>query len=111
MEFPQDNKPYFRPEDRAEKGLFKKGCKAGPGNPFAREVAQFRAELYRSVREGDVAAVADKVKDQALKGCVKSQRLFFDILGIVIKQIDAKIETNVSPDEARQIVNEFFGIK
>lgn len=44
--------------DRDERGRFKPGCKPGPGNPLAGEVARNRAKLLKTIKESHVGKAA-----------------------------------------------------
>ncbi len=49
-------------------GRFAKGNLGGPGNPFARRVAQLRAVIVESVTDADLAAVVRTLIDAAKGG-------------------------------------------
>src|SRR5947199_10836989 len=63
-------------EGRERNGRFAKGCRGGPGNPFARAVAALRTRLLQRVTEGDVDAVTDQLIRQARDGDLAAIRLF-----------------------------------
>lgn len=48
-------------EHRNPDGTFKKGHPGGPGNPFAKQSAKFRAALMGAVTEEDVKAIVANV--------------------------------------------------
>jgi hypothetical protein len=62
-------------EGRDARGRFARGNRGGPGNPFARRVAQFRRTLCESVTDEDIEAVSKKLLDQAKQGDVAAARL------------------------------------
>lgn len=102
-----ENKPILRDED----GRFLPGTRRGPGNPYLGEMARFRGELYRSVREQDVHDVALKIIEQAKNGCTKSQHMFLQMLGLLVNKIEADVTSReISPEEGQRRVAAFFGM-
>jgi hypothetical protein len=69
-------KPDAAPQ-RDEKGRFIQGNRGGPGNPFARQVAQLRAALIQRVTEADIQYIADSLLASAKLGHLPSIRLLF----------------------------------
>jgi hypothetical protein len=67
-------------KDRQSNGRFAKGNRGGPGNPFARQVAAFRACLINSVTEEDMEVIADKLVDWARDGNLQAIKLLFSYL-------------------------------
>lgn len=64
---------------RGANGRFVKGeYPGGPGNPFARQVAQLRAKLLQSVTEDDVEKVAKRLVALAKKGNIAAIRELLD---------------------------------
>ena len=49
-------------------GRFVKGCAPGPGNPFARRVAQLRARIVASVTDSDLDSVIATLVQAAKDG-------------------------------------------
>ena len=68
-------------------GQFAKGNKLGKGNPFARQLNQFRAAIYASATAADVDAVIKVLLREAKGGNVAAAREFLDRL--VGKSIDS----------------------
>ncbi len=59
------------------RGRFVRGNAGGPGNPFARRVAQLRGTLCETVTEDDIQAVARALIERAKQGDVAAARLLF----------------------------------
>jgi hypothetical protein len=66
--------------DRQSNGRFAKGNRGGPGNPFARQVAAFRACLINSVTEEDMQEIVYKLVDWARDGNLQAIKLLFSYL-------------------------------
>jgi hypothetical protein len=64
-------------DGRDAQGRFARGNPGGPGNPFARQVAQLRRALCNSVTDEDVQEVSRQLLAQAKQGDVASARLLF----------------------------------
>jgi len=62
---------------RDQTGRFAKGNRGGPGNPFARKVAELRRMLVNSVTPEDIGKVARVLVEQAMDGDVASAKLLF----------------------------------
>lgn len=60
---------------RDARGRFTAGNGGGPGNPFARRVAELRSELMDCVDRKDVAEIARALVDKAKKGDVPAAKL------------------------------------
>ncbi|MFO0846151.1 MAG: hypothetical protein U0797_27870 [Gemmataceae bacterium] len=65
------------PEGRDSNGRFVRGNAGGPGNPFARQVAQLRSLLLRALTAEDLVAVAVALVERAKQGDVAAARLLF----------------------------------
>ena len=65
---------------RTAKGRFAQGNPGGPGNPYARRVAAFRAVLLDAVTEADLKAVARSLVARAKAGEVPAIRELLDRL-------------------------------
>jgi hypothetical protein len=65
---------------REPNGRFTKGNRGGPGNPFARQVAAFRACIINSVTEDDMKAIVYKLVDRARFGNLQAIKLLFSYL-------------------------------
>ncbi|MFO0846482.1 MAG: hypothetical protein U0797_29625 [Gemmataceae bacterium] len=63
------------PEGREANGRFAKGNAGGPGNPFARKVAQLRSLALETVTEDDLAAILKKMVERAKQGDVPAAKL------------------------------------
>jgi hypothetical protein len=61
---------------RDRHGRFAKDNPGGPGNPFGRQVAAFRAALIAAVTAEDIQRVMAALLEQAVKGNVGAARLF-----------------------------------
>jgi hypothetical protein len=76
-------------EGRDVKGRFAKGNKGGPGNPFARKVAQLRAALVNFVTEDDMKHLAFVLKMRAEGGDMQAMKLLFQyVLGKPAETVD-----------------------
>jgi hypothetical protein len=62
---------------RDDRGRFTRSNPGGPGNPFARQVAQLRQVLLDCVTPGDMAAIAHKLLELAKAGNVQAIKLLF----------------------------------
>lgn len=78
---------------RTKNGKFAKGNAGGPGNPYARRVAELRRLLTCSVTEEDIMAIGQKLVQQSKAGDIASIKI---LLGYILGQ-PAPFE---SPDEA-----------
>jgi hypothetical protein len=65
---------------RESNGRFAKNNCGGPGNPFAPQVAAFRACLINSVTEEDMQAIVYKLVDRARYGNLQAIKLLFSYL-------------------------------
>jgi hypothetical protein len=76
-------------EGRDEQGRFSKGNKGGPGNPFARKVAELRAALVNFVTEDDMKHLAFVLKMRAEGGDMQAMKLLFQyVLGKPPETVD-----------------------
>jgi hypothetical protein len=62
---------------RDPRGRFVQGNKGGPGNPFARRMAQFRKVVLDAVTDEDIEAAARKLIEQARAGDLAAIRILF----------------------------------
>lgn len=60
---------------RDQRGRFVKGCRPGPGNPYAAEVGRRRARLMKSLTDDDVDAAVLVIRYIMLLGAKDSDRL------------------------------------
>jgi hypothetical protein len=67
-------------KDRESNGRFAKGNRGGCGNPFARQVAAFRACLINSVTQDDFKAIVEQLVELAKEGELQAIRLLFSYL-------------------------------
>ena len=65
---------------RTARGRFAPGNPGGPGNPYAKRVADLRAALLESVTEADIRAVARALVKRAKAGEVPAIRELLDRL-------------------------------
>ena len=72
--------PMPSPNGRTARGRFAKGNPGGPGNPYAKRVADLRAALLESVTEADIRAVARALVKRAKAGEVAAIRELLDRL-------------------------------
>jgi hypothetical protein len=63
-----------------EKGRFKKGNRGGPGNPFAGQIAAFRAILINAVTPDDMLAIAQALIEKAKEGNLQATKLLFSYI-------------------------------
>jgi hypothetical protein len=76
-------------EGRDAQGRFTKGNKGGPGNPFARKVAELRRTLVNFVTEDDMKHVAFVLKEKAMGGDLAAIKLLFQyVLGKPTQTVD-----------------------
>ena len=73
-------RPAPSPNGRNARGRFAKGNLGGPGNPYAKRVADLRAALLESVTEQDIRAVARALVKRAKEGEVPAVRELLDRL-------------------------------
>lgn len=70
-------------------GRFALGNAGGPGNPYARKVAQVRATLMRAVKLQDIKAIVQSLIERAKNGDVVAAREVLDrILGKSMQAIE-----------------------
>jgi hypothetical protein len=79
-------------KDRESNGRFAKGNRGGCGNPFARQVAAFRACLINSVTQDDFRAIVEQLLEMAKDGEIQAIKLLFSYLLGMPKPV-------VEPDE------------
>jgi hypothetical protein len=90
------------PEGRDAKGRFTTGNPGGPGNPFARHVAQLRSALAQCVSEEDIRYIAKGLLSNSRIGHLPSIRiLFMYVLG---KPSGTVNPDTLDIDEWRQLV-------
>jgi hypothetical protein len=83
--------------DRDDKGRYAKGNGGGPGNPYARQVAQLRKELLARCTPERLGKIADRMMELAEEGDVSAAKLIFQyVLG---KPLDAVSPDRVDIDE------------
>ena len=83
-------------------GRFQPGNPGGPGNPFARQVAQLRKALLNSVTEQDMQEVAKALLERAKEGNVAAAKL---LLSYTIGKPDS------APHPDRMDVDEWNGYR
>src|SRR5262245_29929497 len=62
-------------KDRDSQGRFAKGNRAGVGNPFARQVAGFRAAILQATTHEDIKAITKKLIHMAREGNLAAAKL------------------------------------
>src|SRR5262249_33652169 len=62
-------------KDRDSYGRFAKGNRAGVGNPFARQVAGFRAAILQATTHEDIKAITKKLIEMAKEGNLAAAKL------------------------------------
>ena len=101
---------------RDRQGRFVRGNAGGPGNPFARRVAQLRRTLCETVTEEDMQEVAKKLVEQARQGDVAAARLLLsytigqptpavDPDTLDLAEWDIHRRTPINVDEMRQFMS------
>ncbi|MFO0846785.1 MAG: hypothetical protein U0797_31210 [Gemmataceae bacterium] len=70
-----DSTPKTHPEQRGSNGRFARGNPGGPGNPFARRVAQMRSLALEAVPDEDLTAILKKMVELAKEGDVPAAKL------------------------------------
>jgi hypothetical protein len=81
-------------EQRGVNGRFLVGHKGGPGNPYARRVAEFKNALYSAVSSDDITAIALKLVSNAREGDIPAAKLLLSYaIGAPIQniQLDAEV--------------------
>jgi len=74
---------------RNSKGQFVKGNAGGPGNPFARHMAKFRAKLMEEVTDEDFEKIAFQLVMMAKAGNMDAIKLLFNyIMGKPTQTVD-----------------------
>jgi hypothetical protein len=86
-------------DGRDSNGRFAKGWKGGPGNPFARKVAQLRSALINAVTEADIAEVAQALLKRAKFGWPAEAKLL--LMYVVGKPTEAPNPDGMDLDEFR----------
>jgi hypothetical protein len=78
-----------KPSGRDAAGRFTRGNAGGPGNPFARQVANLRKALLEAVSAEDILLVARRLVAGAIEGDVTAARLLFSyVLGKPAPAVD-----------------------
>jgi hypothetical protein len=90
------------PEGRDAKGRFTKGNPGGPGNPFARHVAQLRSALVQCVGEEDIRHIARGLLSNARTGHLPSVHIL--LMYTLGKPSGAVNPDTLDIDEWRQLV-------
>jgi len=77
------------PNGRDQSGHFTLGNRGGPGNPYARRVAQLRSTLLATVTDDDIKAIVAKLIEQAKTGELAAAKLLLDrCLGRELEPVD-----------------------
>jgi hypothetical protein len=72
---PSEQRAADHRKDRDAKGRFAAGNRGGPGNPFARHLAELRKELFDAAETDAVCDVARKMIERACSGDVAAAKL------------------------------------
>jgi hypothetical protein len=75
-ESPPATPPAANNGGRDAHGRFAKNNPGGPGNPFARRIAEFRKAIAAAATPEKVAAVVTKLEEKALEGDVAAAKLY-----------------------------------
>ena len=86
---------------RDAKGRFTAGNPGGPGNPFARQIAQLRSSLIRNFSQTDMDLIAQTLKIKAVSGDLAAAKLVF--LYVLGKPADVVNPDTIDIEEYRQI--------
>ena len=74
---------------RQADGRFAPGNPGGPGNPYARQVAEYRKALFECVSIEELGRVVAAIKKKAMEGDVAAAKLIFQyVLGKPITPVD-----------------------
>ena len=74
---------------RNDSGRFAPGNRGGPGNPYARRVAQLRSTMLATVTDDDIRAIVAKLVEQAKSGDLAASKLVLDrCLGRELEPVD-----------------------
>src|SRR5947209_4844825 len=97
---PVDPTPVPEPKSNQDtRGRFVRGNAGGPGNPFARRVAELRKQLLEAVDASALGRLVDALIEKAKNGDVAAARLVFHYaLG---KPTEAVDPDRVDADELR----------
>lgn len=83
---------------RDTNGRFAKGNAGGPGNPYAKRIANLRACFLASVTELDIIAIATKIVESAKSGDGAAIKILLDY---VIGKPDSVLHSRLDSDGAR----------
>lgn len=91
-----DNGSPEADSDRSQDGRFLKGCKAGPGNPYNKQMQEFRSVLMGAVTHADMLEVMAALLKHAKAGRPWAVKEFFDrVVGKASQplEVDAEVDT------------------
>lgn len=93
-------------------GKFKKGNKAGKGNPFGAEVSKLRAYIFGNIQQGQWDKVRVALLGKAMEGDTKALTLLFAYaLGKPVQSVDINVtQASITPEEAQARIKAFFGL-
>lgn len=88
---------------RDEVGRFIKGCKGGPGNPFAKRVGELRSALFAESTIDDMRKVVRRLITMAQEGDVPAAKVWLErVLGKlpddVLSFMSAENQSDPEPD-------------
>ena len=101
----------IRPDGRDESGRFAKGNPGGPGNPYARRVAEIRSTLLSAVSDEDLRQIALSLVEKAKGGDVMAAREILDrMMGKAKTTLAVESEAaEYTPEEIRERLNRLVG--
>lgn len=98
----RDARGFFLPGNKCSKGH--------GGNPWVKEMQEYRHTLFQTITPENLRKITEAQITKAEKGDTKAATLIFSLTGLLIKRIEADITAQeITPEEARRRVAEFFG--
>lgn len=101
--------------NKDEQGRFVKGNKAAKGRrpQYVKEACNIRKILFESFSPEEWANIKKALYDRAMQGDPKALSLMFQyVLGKPVQPVDMSItQATISPEEAKERINRFFGIE
>lgn len=91
--------------------FFAKGHKGGPGNPYLGRISKLKQVMYKTVTPEKFETLVQVLLHKSMAGDVKACYLLFNVLGLLVKKIEAEVTTNMGSEEAREHVAQFFNLK
>ncbi|MDD3118912.1 MAG: hypothetical protein PHQ27_07025 [Victivallales bacterium] len=98
-----ENDPILNgPIGRGKDGKFGRGNPGGPGNPYIRQIAKFRAELLVTVTINDLQEIIKTLIEKAKAGDIQAAKIILDRIFGPPQSIDIMEKLN----ELEEIVTE-----